>query len=247
MFSQCYKQIWGLYHLVMYWARSVLSTNLCQGPSTSCKVLMLSRLHDYLTEEIWRTRFTQGFQLGCYLMRHPAFTTSASVWSCWLLMDRAEVCAFFSYFLEYWLSQVPRFQYIYLQEAELIFMMFDENLGWRCHTKTCEHSHNKIGSDGNEPESSEATTVGAQSGDGNDSPQSRGGTTVSNEINSSPSQSRMAVHKHTSIDDVVCEVLFSHRCREYQIGLELDPMCEWHLEYYVCIWWMGAFSRSACI
>ncbi len=24
-------------------------------------------------------------------------------------------------------------------------------------------------------------------------------------------------------------------------------MCEWHLEYYVCIWWMGMFHRSACI
>lgn len=144
-FSPCYKQIWWLCHLVIYWATSVLSTNLSQGPSSSWEVLMLSCFHDYLTEETSRTRFTQDFQLGCYLMRHPAFTTSASVWSCWLLMDHAGVCAFFSYFLEYWLSQVPRFQYIYLQEAELIFMMFDENLGWRCHTKTCEHSCTKMG------------------------------------------------------------------------------------------------------
>jgi hypothetical protein len=28
----------------------------------------------------------------------------------------------------------------------------------------------------------------------------------------------------------------------------LDPMCEWHLEYYyVCIWWMGMFHRNAYI
>ncbi len=70
----------------------------------------------------------------------------------------------------------------------------------------------KWASDGNESESSGATTVGAQSGDGNDSPQSsdtitRGATAVSNQIKSSPSQSRMAVHYRTSIDDVVCEVL----------------------------------------
>jgi hypothetical protein len=70
----------------------------------------------------------------------------------------------------------------------------------------------KWASDGNESESSGATTVGAQSGDGNDSTQSsdtitRGATAVSNQIKSSPSQSRMAVHYHTSIDDVVCEVL----------------------------------------
>jgi hypothetical protein len=108
----------------MYWATSVLSTKLSQGPSSSWEVLMLSCFHDFLTEETSRTRFTQDFQLGCYLMRHPAVITPATVWSCWLLMDHARVCAFFSYFLEYWLSQVPRFLYIYLQEAELIFMMF---------------------------------------------------------------------------------------------------------------------------
>jgi hypothetical protein len=84
----------------------------------------------------------------------------------------------------------------------------------------------KWASDGNEPESSEATTVAAQSGDGNE-PQSSGtitsgATAVSNEIKSSPSQSRMAVHNHTSIDDGVHKVLFSRRCREYQnLGLNL--------------------------
>ncbi len=84
----------------------------------------------------------------------------------------------------------------------------------------------KWASDGNEPESSEATTVAAQSGDGNE-PQSsgtitRGATAVSNEIKSLPSQSRMAVQNHTSIDDGVYKVLFSHRCREYQnLGLNL--------------------------
>jgi len=84
----------------------------------------------------------------------------------------------------------------------------------------------KWASDGNEPESSEATTVAGHSGDGNE-PQSsdtitRGATAVSNETKSSPSQSRMAVHNHTSIDDVVHEVLFSHRCREYpNLGLNL--------------------------
>ncbi|CAM6008634.1 unnamed protein product [Sphagnum balticum] len=54
----------------------------------------------------------------------------------------------------------------------------------------------KWASDGNEPESSEATTIGAQSGDGNEPDSSdtitRGATAVSNEIKSSPSQSRMA-------------------------------------------------------
>jgi hypothetical protein len=80
--------------------------------------------------------------------------------------------------------------------------------------------------DGSEPESSEATTVAAQSGDGNE-PQSsdtitRGATAVSNEIKSSPSQSSMAVHNHTSIDDGLPEVLFSHISREYQnLGLNL--------------------------
>ncbi len=84
----------------------------------------------------------------------------------------------------------------------------------------------KWASDGNELQSSEATTVAAQSGDGNE-PQSSdtitgGATGVSNEIKSSSSQSRMAVHSHTSIDDVVHQVLFSHRCRDYQnLGLKL--------------------------
>jgi hypothetical protein len=84
----------------------------------------------------------------------------------------------------------------------------------------------KWASDGNEPESSEATTVAGHSGDGNE-PQSSdtittGPTTVSNEIKSSPSQSRMAVHNHTSIDHVVPQVLFSHRCRGYHnLGLNL--------------------------
>jgi hypothetical protein len=84
----------------------------------------------------------------------------------------------------------------------------------------------KWASDGNEPDSSEATTVAAQSGDGNE-PQSSGtittgATAVSNEIKSSPPQSRMAVHNNTSIDDGVHEVLCSHRCREYQnLGLNL--------------------------
>jgi copper chaperone CopZ len=49
----------------------------------------------------------------------------------------------------------------------------------------------KWASDGNEPESNDTIT--------------RGATAVSNQIKSSPSQSRMAVHDHTSIDDVVCE------------------------------------------
>ncbi|CAN5967003.1 unnamed protein product [Sphagnum jensenii] len=67
----------------------------------------------------------------------------------------------------------------------------------------------KWASDGNEPDSSEATTVAAQSGDGNE-PQSSGtittgATAVSNEIKSSPPQSRMAVHNNTSIDDGVHE------------------------------------------
>ncbi len=84
----------------------------------------------------------------------------------------------------------------------------------------------KWASDGNEPESSEATTIGAQSGDGNEPDSSdtitRGATAVSNEIKSSPSQSRMAVHNHTSIHHRVPLVLFSHRCREYQnLGLNL--------------------------
>ncbi len=55
----------------------------------------------------------------------------------------------------------------------------------------------KWASDGNKPESSEATTIGAQSGDGNEPESSdtitRGATADSNEIKSSPSQSRMAV------------------------------------------------------
>jgi hypothetical protein len=59
--------------------------------------------------------------------------------------------------------------------------------------------------DGNEPESSDTIT--------------RGATADSNEIKSYPSQSRMAVHNHTSIDDVVNEVLFSHRCREYHASM----------------------------
>jgi copper chaperone CopZ len=67
----------------------------------------------------------------------------------------------------------------------------------------------KWASDGNKPESSEATTIGAQSGDGNEPESSdtitRGATADSNEIKSSPSQSRMAVHNDTSIDDVVSE------------------------------------------
>ncbi len=63
----------------------------------------------------------------------------------------------------------------------------------------------KWASDGNEPESNDTIT--------------RGATAVSNQIKSSPSQSRMAVHDHTSIDDVVCEVLFSHRCREYHTSM----------------------------
>ncbi len=29
--------------------------------------------------------------------------------------------------------------------------------------------------------------------------------------------------------------------------LKLDPMFEWHLEYYVCIWWRDMFHRTACI
>jgi hypothetical protein len=63
-------------------------------------------------------------------------------------------------------------------------------------------------SDGNEPESSDTIT--------------REATADSNEIKSSPSQSRMALHNHTSIDDGVHKVLFSHRCREYQkLGLNL--------------------------
>jgi len=58
----------------------------------------------------------------------------------------------------------------------------------------------KWASDGDEPESSEATTVAGHS----------------------PSQSRMAVHNHTSIDHVVPQVLFSHRCRGYHnLGLNL--------------------------
>ncbi len=81
----------------------------------------------------------------------------------------------------------------------------------------------KWASDGNKPESSEATTIGAQSGDGNEPESSdtitRGATADSNEIKSSPSQSRMAVHNNTSIDDVVSEVLFSHRCREYHASM----------------------------
>jgi hypothetical protein len=33
-----------------------------------------------------------------------------------------------------------------------------------------------------------------------------------------------------------------------KFGLELDPMCEWHLKYYVCIQRTAAvFHRSACI
>jgi hypothetical protein len=27
---------------------------------------------------------------------------------------------------------------------------------------------------------------------------------------------------------------------------KLDPICELHLEYYVCICWMGMFRRSVC-
>ncbi|CAM6069138.1 unnamed protein product [Sphagnum tenellum] len=63
----------------------------------------------------------------------------------------------------------------------------------------------KWASDGNEPESNDITWAPA----------------VSYQINTHPSPSRMAVHDHrmavhdhTSIDDVVCEVLFSHRCRD---------------------------------
>ncbi len=26
-----------------------------------------------------------------------------------------------------------------------------------------------------------------------------------------------------------------------------DPMCEWHLEYYLCIWWMTMSHRIGCI
>jgi hypothetical protein len=67
----------------------------------------------------------------------------------------------------------------------------------------------KWASDGNKPESSDATTIGAQYGDGNETDSSdtitRGATAVSNGIKSSPSQSRMAVHNHTSIDDGVHE------------------------------------------
>lgn len=48
-----------------------------------------------------------------------------------------------------------------------------------------------MASDGNEPESSDTIT--------------RWATAYSNEIKSSPSQSRMAVHNNTSIDDVVSE------------------------------------------
>jgi hypothetical protein len=33
--------------------------------------------------------------------------------------------------------------------------------------------------------------------------------------------------------------------RKFWLGL--DPMCEWNLKYYVCIWWMGMLYRSACI
>jgi hypothetical protein len=63
----------------------------------------------------------------------------------------------------------------------------------------------KWASDGNEPESNDTITTGA--------------TAYSNEIKSSPSQSRMAVHNNTSIDDVVSEVLFSHRCREHHASM----------------------------
>jgi hypothetical protein len=63
----------------------------------------------------------------------------------------------------------------------------------------------KWASDGNKPESSEATTIGAQSDDGNEPESSdtitRGATADSNEIKSSPSQSRMAVHNNTSINN----------------------------------------------
>ncbi len=63
----------------------------------------------------------------------------------------------------------------------------------------------KWASDGNEPESSDTIT--------------RGPTADSNEIKSSPSQSRMAVHNDASIDDEVSEVPFSHRCREYHSSM----------------------------
>jgi len=143
-FSQCYKQIWWLCHLVMYWATSVLSSNLSQGPSSSWEVLMLSCFHDYLTEET-ENKIYSRFPTGMLSDEAPSFHNLSRVYKLvdyWWIIQKS---AFFSYFLEYWLSQVPRFQYIYLQEAELIFMMFDEDVGWRCHTKTCEHSCTKMG------------------------------------------------------------------------------------------------------
>ncbi len=31
------------------------------------------------------------------------------------------------------------------------------------------------------------------------------------------------------------------------LALTLTQMSEWHLKYYVCIWWMDMFPRSACM
>ncbi|CAK9269520.1 unnamed protein product [Sphagnum jensenii] len=90
----------------------------------------------------------------------------------------------------------------------------------------------KWASDGNKPESSDATTIGAQYGDGNETDSSdtitRGATAVSNGIKSSPSQSRMAVHNHTSIDDGV------HESKTRGLLVATSPDVAWRVSANKC-------------